>query len=180
MASPSTETPEQAAARIEGAPQPVSGAIVEAYESMIATVPEAGQDGFERILEVIAQANNVADLDAAWRSRGMEELAGIPLTIRGIKKMPSDFESGLPWFLVVDGVNEVTGEPVTVTTGAVSVVAQLVKAWSMGAFPIRVRPVVAERPSRSGYYPQHLEVLSQPKANAAAANGADEPAADEA
>lgn len=149
------------------APVPVNPQVIAAYESMIASVPEAGQDGFERILEVIAQAGDVRDLDAAWRSRGLEELAGVPLTIRSIKKMPSDFDSGLPWFLVVEAVNEVTGEPVTVTTGAVSVVAQLVKAWSMGAFPLRARPVVAERPSKSGYYPQHLEILSQPLANAA-------------
>lgn len=162
MANRDTETPEQAAARIEGQPVPIRGEIVTAYESMLASVPEAGDSGFERILEVIAQAQDVSDLDAAWRSRGMEDLAGIPLTVQGITKMPSDYQGGLPWFLVVDATVETTGEKVTVTTGAVNIVAQLVKAWSLGAIPgLRARPVVAERPSKSGYYPQHLEVLPQ-------------------
>lgn len=176
MATDTKETPEQQAARINGEPQPISGAVVAAYESMLATVPDAGGAGFERILEAIAQAQDVRELDAAWRSEGLAELAGIPLSIRGITKMPSEFEGGLPWFLVIEAVNEVTGEPVTVTTGAVSVVAQLVKAWSMGAFPLRARPVVAERPSSRGYYPVHLEILTQPKATAAAAEQGDQAA----
>lgn len=177
MSTQTTETPDQAADRIEGKPQPIRQEIVEAYDSMLATVPDAEGAGYDRILEAIARAGSLAELDAPWRSSGLEELAGIPLVIRGISKIPSDFPGGLPWFLVVDAVSEPTGEPVTVTTGAINVVAQLVKAWSLGAFPLRVRPTVADRPTKSGYFPQHLEILTQPKATAAAGNGQEAEAA---
>jgi hypothetical protein len=155
---PPGETPEQAADRIEGKAQPIRAEIVAAYESMLANVPDAGDSGFERILEAIAAAGDVSQLDAPWRSEGLLELAGIPLTVRGITKIPSDYPGGLPWFLVVDAVNEVTGKPLTVTTGAIGPVAQLVKGWALGAFPLKVTPRVAERPSKSGYFPMHLEV----------------------
>lgn len=133
--------------------------VVEAYESMIADVPEAGGDGFEAILEAIALAGSAAELDAPWRSAGLEGLANTPIVVTAIRKMPSDYAGGLPWFLVVDAAVRATGEKITVTTGSVGVVAQLVKAWSLGALPLTVVPRMASRPSRSGYYPMHLEIV---------------------
>jgi hypothetical protein len=159
MATETTAAQAAPAESGEVAPAPRSNGVVAAYESMLAAVPDAGEGGYERILEVIAQATDASELDAAWRTDDLAELAGIPLLIRGIAKAPSDFQGGLPWFLIVDAVNETSGERLTVTTGAVSVVAQLVRAFAMGAFPLRVRVVVAERPTSKGYYPQHLEVL---------------------
>jgi hypothetical protein len=159
MANPNTATADQAVEQGDALPAPLSTGVVASYESMLASVPDAGEGGYERILELIAEAQDPAELDAAWRSGDLVELAGVPLTVRGITKAPSDFVGGLPWFLILDAVNEVTGEKLNVTTGAVSVVAQLVRAHAIGAFPLRVRPVVAERPTARGYYPQHLEVL---------------------
>lgn len=159
MTEQNTATPQAAESNGQGL-APLGGQVVAAYESMLAAVPDAGDGGgYERILEQIAAAESPADLDAAWRSGDLVELAGEPLVVRGIEKVPSDFGGGLPYFLVVDAVREATGESVKITTGAVSVVAQLVRAYAMGAFPLRVRPFVAERPTKSGYYPQHLEIL---------------------
>jgi hypothetical protein len=133
--------------------------IVEAYESALATVPDAGGDGFESILAALLLATDVMDLDAPWRSAGFGELVNVPLVITGIRKMPSDYPGGLPWFLIADGAIVETGETVSITTGAVSIVAQLTKAHQLGGFPLRVIPRQAERPSKSGYYPQHLELV---------------------
>jgi hypothetical protein len=159
MANPETQTREREDEQAEVLPAPLSTGVVASYESMLASIPDAGEGGYERILELIAQADDPAELDAAWRTDDLANLAGIPLTIRSISKAPSDFQGGLPWFLIIDAVNEVTGEKLTVTTGAVSVVAQLVRAFAIGALPLRARPVVSERPTSKGYYPQHLEVL---------------------
>jgi hypothetical protein len=126
---------------------------------MIESVPDAGGDGFEGILRALAMATDVLDLDAPWRSQGLGELINTPLVLTGIRKMPSDYPGGLPWFLVADGAIAATGETVTFTTGSVSVVAQLVNAWRLEKFPLRVIPRQAERPSRSGYFPQHLEIV---------------------
>jgi hypothetical protein len=147
---------------------PIRPEVVAAYESMIATVPEAGGDGFDGILAQIAGAADVAALDAPWRSGGLEEWANEPLAILGIRKMPSDYPGGLPWFLVVDAATVKDGERVTFTTGAVGVVAQLVKAWQLGAFPLVVIPRQSARPTASGYYPQHLEISRHQPAREAA------------
>lgn len=143
------------------APTLLPAKVVEAYSAMIADVPEAGGDGMAPILLALAQADHPDDLDAPWRSTGMEDLVNVPLLIQGIRKMPSDYPGGLPWFLVVDAAIIATGELVTFTTGAVSVVAQLAKAHALGAFPWRVIPRQSDRPSKAGYYPQHLEVIPQ-------------------
>lgn len=132
--------------------------IVMAYEAMIADVPEAGGDGFEAILQAVLDAQGLQDLDAPWRSSGLEDWANLPLRITGLKRMPSDYDGGLPFFLVVQAVQPATGEIVTITTGAVSIVAQLAKAWSAGWFPLDVIPRKAARPSARGFYPMHLEV----------------------
>lgn len=144
--------------RNDDAPVVLRPDVVMAYEAMIADVPEAGGDGFEAILEAVARAANVSDLDAPWRSSGLEEWANLPLRITGLKRMPSDYDGGLPFFLVVEAFEGIDGQKVTITTGAVSIVAQLAKAWSAGWFPLDVIPRKAARPSARGFYPMHLEV----------------------
>jgi hypothetical protein len=143
----------------EDAPKALSPAIVEAYTAMIENVPEAGGDGMASILTALLQVEHPDDLDAPWRSGGLEEFINVPLLIQGIRKAPSDYQGGLPFFLIADAVVIATGELVTITTGAVSVVAQLAKAHALGAFPWRVIPRQSDRPSERGYYPQHLEVV---------------------
>lgn len=143
------------------APVPVSKQAVAAYESILSAVPDAGGEGYERILYAISKATDVTDLDAPWRTSDLEGLAGIPISVRGISKMPSTYEGGLPWFLVVDAVNEITGEPIIATTGAVSVVAQLAKAHQLGKFPLRCKVMMSERESSRGFRAQHLEMLDQ-------------------
>lgn len=142
------------------APVIIRPEVIAAYTAMIEQVPEAGQDGFDGILASIAQAKGIHDLDAAWRSTGLEALRNRTIRVLGIRRMPSDYPGGLPWFLVIDAADVLTGETVAITTGAVSVVAQLVKAHQLDAFPMDVIPRVAERPSRSGYFPVHLEIVS--------------------
>lgn len=139
------------------APRAVHGDVIAAYEAMLSQVPDAGDQGIEAILEQIAQATTPGDLDAPWNAGGFGALAGIPIRVYGIRKMPSDFGSGLSFFLVVDGARLDSGEKITATTGSVSVVAQLVKAWSLDAFPWDVVPTLAKRPTKDGYYPMHLE-----------------------
>lgn len=140
--------------------------VVALYESMIADVPEAGANGYESILVQIAAAESVDALDAPWRADGLKEYLNVPLSIRGLRRMPSEYVGGLPFFLIVDAAVIETGETVTVTTGAVSVVAQLAKGNQLGLIPgWRVIPRQADRPSSSGYFPQHLETMHGRLAN---------------
>jgi hypothetical protein len=135
----------------------VEGQVVDYYESILESVPDAGGDGIEGILEQIAAAQDATGLDDPWRAGGLAKYLDKPLVIQSISKMPSDFGSGLSYFLVVDGAERATGEKVTVTTGSLSVVAQLLKAWQLDLFPVLVIPRASKRPTKDGYYPQHLE-----------------------
>lgn len=148
---------QEAASTVPVPARAVEGEVVQFYEGILGGVPDAGQDGIEGILEQIAAASDTAGLDAPWRAGGLGAYIGTPLVITGIRKMPSDFGSGLSCFLVIDGAVRATGEKVTATTGSLSVVAQLLKAWQLDAFPVLVVPRASERPTKDGYYPQHLE-----------------------
>ena len=166
MTRPSTAAPEGAVVPAGEPGEPIPAQIVAAFEAMIADIPEAGGDAFASILGSIATAQDVLDLDAPWRSAGLEDLVNVPMVVLAVRKMPSDYQGGLPWFLVVDAATAEDGERITFTTGAVSVVAQLAKAWAMGALPLACTLRQSERPSRSGYYPQHLDIARRQPARA--------------
>jgi hypothetical protein len=129
-----------------------------AYEPMLMLVPEASGDGFESILMQIAAANDVSELDAPWRSDGLARFIDSPLRFDSIRRLPSDFESGIGWYLIAEAVDRSTGERVTLTTGALSVVAQLVRAWALGQFPVNATPRRAKNPTAAGFYPVHLQI----------------------
>lgn len=135
----------------------VEGQVIDYYESILDRVPDAGGEGIENILEAIAAAGDVAGIDAPWKAGGFGAYVDTPIVITGIRKMPSDFGSGLSYFLIADGAVRATGEKVTATTGSMSVVAQLLKVWELDAFPVLVIPRISKRPTKDGFYPQHLE-----------------------
>lgn len=133
---------------------------VKAFAKMATMIP--AQDPEQAVDSIIAQilaADSVDSLDSPWRTDKLEELMGHPLELHDLKRMDSDFSDGLGVYLVVRGFEATTGEEVTFTTGSVSVVAQLVKAYASGWFPLRCMVVESERPSRNGYKPHHIEIL---------------------
>ena len=143
---------------------PLSDGTVAVYQSMLDAVPDAESGaGYERILQQLAAADDLTGLNSPWEAGDFREWADEVLVIRGITKRPAEFEGGLPWFLVVDAVDEATGNMLTLTTGSVNIVAQLTRAWSLDLFPIRAKVVIAAKPTRSGFYPQRLQFLGKPK-----------------
>jgi hypothetical protein len=129
------------------------------YSSMLATVPDATGGGLDNILEQIATATAADELDDPWESGSLRKLVDTPLVFTEIAKSPSDYTGGLAYFLIVRGAVRATGETFVATTGSVSIVAQLVKAWSLGAFPLAAIPRQAKRPTPDGYFPMHLEII---------------------
>lgn len=136
----------------------LSDAALAAYEAMFASVPESDTGGFGPMLETIAMADLPGQLDAPWRSEGLKPYTDRLLRFESIRKAPSDFEGGLPWYLIVTAADLSTGEQLTLTTGAVAVVAQLVRAHALGALPLDATPRRSKRPNAAGYYSYHLEV----------------------
>lgn len=134
-------------------------AVRERFADMARIVPEAEGDGGMSIVEAVLEAADLSALDAAWNGRGSDTLVNIPMTINEIRRSTSDYADGLGVFLVVRAVRLDTGEPLTFTTGSVSIVAQLVKAHISGWLPFNAVIVKAAKPSSNGYFPLHLEVF---------------------
>ena len=145
--------------------------LAELYASALAAIPEAGNEGWEGILATIARAERPEDLDAAWRSSGGRDFVGRPIEVRSLRRLPSDFGEGLPFFLVADSVDLETGELLAITTGAVGVVGAWAIAAVRGWLPIRGMIVQSERPTDAGYYPQHWQPYREPAAGRTARNG---------
>jgi hypothetical protein len=137
-----------------------SSATRELFASMAGMVPTSGDDGAELIVLAILGAKSFDELDAPWNSAKSEELVGVEVAIGEITRHESTYADGLGIFLVVRGKRIDTGEDVAYSTGSVSVVAQLVRAYALGAFPLYTILHKSDRPTAKGYYPLHLEILA--------------------
>jgi len=135
----------------------LSDAAVAPWEGLLADVPDAEGGSYEQILARIGEAESVADLDAPWSAGDFEQFEGKQLVVRGIRKMPSDYAGGLQYFIIADCVEKASGEARAVTTGAIGIVAQLVKAHALGAFPWTVVPIGSKRANQYGRRVFHLE-----------------------
>lgn len=150
------QTAEQDGAMI---PAEYPARIVEHYAAIVATVPEAGNEGMASILEQIADARTMRQIDSPWQAGGLAQWRDRAIVVHGMRRMESDYEGGLPWFLILDCADPGTGETFTAMTGSVSIVAQLLQAWSLGGFPYTCVPRLARKPSANGFYPMHLETV---------------------
>lgn len=136
---------------------PNSPAVLE-FAKLAAMLPTQDGDGGESIIASILAATTVQELDNAWQDAGFEKILNKPIEISEMYAKPSDFTDGLGVFLLVKGNDLTTGEEFTWTTGALATVAQLVKAYAAGWLPLRARLVQSARPTKDGYYPQHLVI----------------------
>ncbi len=136
-----------------------SDKAVSIYEDMFSKVPEPSGEAYDRILEQIAEAKDLSAIDMPWKAGSLGKLNGKELLINGISKMPSDYEGGFGYYLLIDAVDKDTGESLTLTTGSITVVAELVRVNALGAFPASFVVRKASKPTRNGYYPLHLEVV---------------------
>lgn len=131
------------------------------FAQMVAGIPETDdEEASERIVLQLLGAQDASDLNAPWDSAPAEELAGKRLRIDTIERRPSDFQDGLGVYLVCKGLILDTGEKLVFTTGAISIVAQLVRAHFLGGLPAICELVIAERPTKKGYRPQHLKIMA--------------------
>lgn len=131
----------------------------EAFALLLADVPEPSEDAAARIVLQILDAQTAEELDRPWDVDGMREYDGVVLRVLSIVKMPSDYTTGLGCYLVCTCSQPEIGEQFVLTTGSVSVVAQLVRAHVAGWLPLDVVPRQSARPTRKGYRPMHLELV---------------------
>lgn len=135
----------------------VSPALLAQFAGMVTIVPDFEAGGGEGIIEQILNAKTLGDIDAPWKG-GRKIPVGPMLYITDIAKSPSDYAGGLPFFLVVTTVLPSSGEVKEYTAGGTMVVAQLVKTYSLGEFPIAGAIVETPLKNRPGQLAQHFAV----------------------
>jgi hypothetical protein len=136
----------------------ISDELAVKFARMATLIPAEDGAGYERIVGALLNAKTLDDLNAPWEASKAERLVGTVLRLDAATRRPSDFKQGLGVFLVLHCTDTRTGEKVTVTTGAVSVVAQVVNLYATNKIPAYIEFVVAERPTEAGYRPHHLRV----------------------
>jgi len=135
-------------------------ALVEQFTTVLNVVPEAPpEEAMERIVAQILESEAPYQLDQPWNAHGMRDLAGRVIRVQDVKRLPSEYTDGLGVYMGCTCVLEATGEYVFVTTGSVSIMAQLAQAYRKGMLPLEVVPRVAEKASRNGFFPMHLEIV---------------------
>lgn len=137
-------------------------ALIERFSAMAESIPLGTDDtGLANILGQIEGARDVEALDNAWDALGGEKVAGRVIVVNALKRQPSDYAEGLPFFLVVTATDNQTGEVLTFTTGSVSVAGQLVKAHAEGWLPLKCELVIGKKNQKTGFTPQHLRVYGK-------------------
>lgn len=114
------------------------------------------QDIQWRIAEQLATAGSLDELLNGNGPMGLREHLGEEFQIRSVDYLKSSFP-GMPIYALISGVNR-DGEPVTYTTGALSVVIQLAKGSKMGWWTgewVKARYSTAE-PTADGNRPYML------------------------
>lgn len=141
--------------------QTAVGSIGAELRELIEAVPESNrEDAQYNIVMAILAAKDASELDNPWSATaGLGAYNDRVITIRHIRRSPSSFEGGPGVFLILDVKTEDDGDEHVVTTGSVSVVVQLLKAFQLGAFPLTCIPKVSKRQTARGYWPQHLEIV---------------------
>lgn len=133
--------------------------VLALYAPLIGAIPDAGTEGMANILDQIAKATTIGQIDSPWQAGGLQQYRDRVILVLGARKMESDFTGGLGWFLILDCALPETGETFVATTGSVAIVAQIAKWWSLGDQPLRCIPRLAKSPTPNGFYPMHLEVV---------------------
>jgi hypothetical protein len=153
---------DQPAGETSNLPAVISAELAEEFATMASMIPSEDGAGYERILEALLHSTSLEQLNEPWETSKVHALAGRVLRIDSVTRRPSDFRDGLGVFLVVRGADVKTGIVHTITTGAISVVGQLVWAYAHSELPFYAEFVIAERATADGYHPHHLKIWGKP------------------
>lgn len=132
-------------------------ALLKQFADMVTIIPDFEPGGGESIIAQILGAKTLADIDAPWTG-GRKAPVGPILFIVGVSKAPSDFDGGLPFYLIIETFLPMSGEIKEYSVGGTMVVAQLVKTFVQGDFPVAgtiVEKALRDRPGQSA---QHFAV----------------------
>lgn len=120
--------------------------------SVVEEDPEAAQ---RRMIEAIMDAKSVDDIWGGGDAINARDVVDRPFRLVEATFHNSDYDEGAPIFTAMRVAFVDTGEQAIVTSGALGIVARVVKLIEFGALPIVVR--VKESKTNSGYNVYDLE-----------------------
>jgi hypothetical protein len=112
---------------------------------------------YEAIIAEIMSAETIEDLLNLPEPGNLSDHVDQVLEIYGFRVLDSEFQQGAKVYFVFGGQNLTTGEKFVVTCGEQAVMAQLLRAKQLDAFPIRTTPTQATRPNKYGKRPMRLK-----------------------
>lgn len=130
------------------------------FAPMVMMVPEAEGDGMDRILKSILSATSWDALNDPWSGEPSAAMVGVELMIGSITRHVSTYSEGLGVFLVLHGKRMDDNSEFAFACGSLSVVAQLVRAYALAAFPLFATLRKSDKPTKRGYYPMHLDITA--------------------
>lgn len=134
--------------------------LMQRVEVLLQDVPGGEDDGMTAIAEQILSATSWEELNPGGGLPALLDVAGHDVRMERIEKRTSKIGGGTGIYLVVKGIDPETGEEFTASTSASGVMLRLIKAWSLGAFPILARVTLADVPTSRGFYPQILTIAA--------------------
>lgn len=137
----------------------LSRQTLEMFAEMATALEEYDTGGSDSILQGIFKAETLDDYNAIFEGdRGMP--LNKELKVTRVRYAKSDYEAGLPFYLVADVIDTRTGETKEYTIGATVPVAILTRASFLGQLPILIELVESDKPTKGGYRPINVHVLA--------------------
>lgn len=130
----------------------LSKAVLDEFARMAGALEEFDTTGMDGILSDIFAATDVDSYNKVLNGDRVMPM-NRSIKVERVRYAQSGFAAGLPFYLVVDGVDTSTGEVGQWVTGATTVVAALTRAAFAGHLPVVGRQSESAKPTKSGYTP---------------------------
>lgn len=135
---------------------PATGWLATELRAEMRTVDGDQAAAVEDIVGRIMNATTLEDILADDELMDAEDLLGEPLQIWSFKVNESDYQMGMPGYLVITALRQKTGEEVKFSTGAYKIQAQLLKMKRLNLLPAVVVIKRNEKGTRAGFHPLTL------------------------
>lgn len=125
---------------------------------LAAGVPESDEDEDigEVIIARILNAETIEDALTPSSAPGMRDIVDVPIVVHDIRRKNGGQNPEMGFYLLAAVEIQGTGEQAVMSTGATNVVAQLLKAYQLGSFPLACKILEVESKSNPGRMVQWL------------------------
>ena len=122
---------------------------------------QTDDDAVQDIVKRILGAKTVEDVIARAESVKFETLYGQVIVVHAFRMMPSEIDTGVGAFALIDYTEDGSAEHKVTTTSALGVLAQLARTYQLGGFPLRCAVMEIDTGKNGKNNPVYLAPASQ-------------------